>query len=114
MLGAKIATAPAHQVARLSALRAMRKRSGRPSSSSAGTRLCRSRSSRRTCCTWLSRRRPISVGAGGVTRTSTGWPTRASSSLIRWEIADCDKPSTWAARSNPACSITAAKAESNL
>ena len=56
---------------------------------------CKSRSSRRTCCTWLSSRRPISVGVGGVARTSTGWPTRASSSLMRWDIADCDRPSTW-------------------
>ncbi|MNY75038.1 hypothetical protein D3C86_2142110 [compost metagenome] len=56
----------------------------------------------------------MSVGLGGVARTSTGWPMRASSNLMRWEIADCDRPNTWAARSKPACSITAARADSNL
>ena len=76
LLGTKIAHGCAHQVARLSAFKAIRNRSGKPSSSSAGTALCKSRSSKRTCWTWLSRRRPISVGVGGVARTSTGWPIR--------------------------------------
>lgn len=40
--------------------------------------------------------------------------TRASSSLIRCDTADCDSPSACAARSKPPCSTTAASAASNL
>ncbi len=59
----------------------MRKRSGKPSSSSAGTGLAESRSSRRTCCTSLSERRPISVG----TRWSPEPARLADSSLEQFD-----------------------------
>jgi hypothetical protein len=91
LFGAKIPTACAHQVARLSAFRAMRRRSGRPSSSSAGTSVCNPL--KQAHLLHMVEQTPANFGRRRRrARTSTGWPTRASSNLMRWEIADCDKP----------------------
>jgi hypothetical protein len=92
----------------------MRRRSGAPSSSSAGTTL--QVALQQADLLHMVEQLPAQFGrgCGGVARTSTGWPTRASSSLMRWEMADCDSPSTCAPRSKPPCSTTAAKAASSL
>ena len=53
---------------------------------------------------------PAAVATQGFSRTTTTWPTRCSSALMRWLIADGVTWSRAAAASNDPCSITAAKA----
>ena len=55
---------------------------------------------------------PAAVATHGFSRTTTTWPTRCSSALMRWLIADGVTWSRAAAASNDPCSITAAKAAS--
>ena len=83
-----------------------------PSGTSSGFLRRRSFSSRATCSTCRHRRRPASVPEQGWPRSTSTWPTRSSSSLMRWETAEGVTCSLRAARSKLPSRTTAARASS--